>query len=254
MSDGWDAGAPEGLHVVRQHGDGSFPPVVLVHGGMDRSTSFGRVVRQLVDVPVARYDRRGYGRSSVGAAPSLAEHVDDLIAVIGDAPSVVFGHSLGGVVALVAAERRPDLIRAITVYEPPVPWMPGWPQSPSPEPDDDPADRAERFMRRMVGDRVWDRLPRSTREARRSEGRALDADLASMRQTVPPVDAAGLQLPVVCVAGSAADLWHRRGVEYLAATIPGAELHIVEGAGHGVHLTHPTITAALILSLRSLAR
>lgn len=75
-----------GLHVVRQSGDGSVPPVVLVHGGMDRSTSFGRVARQLSDVPLTRYDRRGYGRSSAGSAPSLADHVDDLIEVIGDTP------------------------------------------------------------------------------------------------------------------------------------------------------------------------
>lgn len=242
------------LHVVRELGDGTLPPVVLVHGGMDRATSFGRVVRQLKDVPVTRYDRRGYGRSSVGAAPTLAEHVDDLIEVIGDAPAVVFGHSVGGVVALVAAERRPDLVRAVTVYEPPVPWMPGWPLRPAPDDDSDPAARAERFMRSAVGDRVWERLPRSTRAARRAEGRALEADLASMRQTVPPVDLAGLQLPVVCAAGSLGDPWHRRAVEYLADTIPGATLHIVDGAGHGVHLSHPTITADLVRSLRTLAR
>lgn len=244
--------APDGLHVIRQIGDGSFPLVVLVHGGMDRATSFGRVVRQLAGVPVTRYDRRGYGRSSAGDAPTLAEHVDDLIAVIGDGPAVVFGHSIGGVLALVAAERRPDLIKAVTVYEPPVPWMPRWPISPAPNPDEDPADRAERFMRRMVGDRVWSRLPRSTRDARRAEGPALDADLASMRQTVPPVDAAGLQLPVVCAAGSEADPWHRRAAGYLADTIPGADLLIVEDAGHGVHLSHPTVTAGMVRSMRSL--
>ena len=248
------AGTSAGLHVVRHPGDGSSPPVVLVHGGMDRATSFGRVVRQLAEVPVTRYDRRGYGRSSVGDAPTLSEHVDDLIEVIGGVPSVVFGHSVGGVVALVAAERRPDLIQAVAVYEPPVPWMPGWPVRPAPDSDQDPADRAERFMRSMVGDRVWDRLPRSTRDARRAEGRALDADLASMRQTLPPLDVAGLQLPVRCVAGSDGDRWHRRGVEFLADTIPGADLLIVEGAGHGVHLTHPTVTADIVRALRSWVR
>lgn len=253
VTDEAGAGDPAGLHVARHHGDGSALPVVLVHGGMDRATSFGRVVRNLGDVPAIRYDRRGYGRSSVGAAATLAEHVDDLIGVIGDAPAVVFGHSIGGVVALVAAERRPDLIRALMVYEPPVPWMPGWPLESAPDPGEDPADRAERFMRRMVGDRLWERLPSSTRDARRAEGPALDADLASMRQTVPPVDAAGLSLPVVCAAGTEGDEWHRRAAEYLASTIPGAGLEIVEGAGHGAHLTHPKVTASLIRSLRSLA-
>lgn len=246
--------APTDLHVVRQPGDGSSPPVVLVHGGMDRGTSFGRMARQLADVAVTRYDRRGYGRSRVGDAPTMAEHVDDLIAVIGEVPAVVFGHSVGGVVALVAAERRPDLIRAVAVYEPPVPWMPGWPVRSAPDPDEDPADRAERFMRSMVGDRVWERLPRSTRDARRAEGRALDADLASMGQTVPPLDAAGLRLPVLCAAGSDGDPWHRRGVEFLADTIPGSDVVIVHGAGHGLHLTHPTVAADIVRTVRSLVR
>ncbi|MEO6988425.1 MAG: alpha/beta hydrolase [Aquihabitans sp.] len=253
MTDKGEARAPGGLHVVHHDGDGTDLPVVLVHGGMDRATSFGRVVRNLGDMPAIRYDRRGYGRSSVGAAATLAEHVDDLIGVIDGVPVVVFGHSIGGVVALVAAERRPDLIRGVMVYESPVPWMPGWPLGSIPDPEEDPADRAERFMRRMVGDRLWERLPPSTRDARRAEGPALDADLASMRQTVPPVDAAGLNLPVLCAAGDEGDEWHRRAVEYLASTIPGAALEIVDGAGHGVHLTHPKVTASLIRSLRSMA-
>ena len=37
----------------------------------------------------------------------------------------------------------------------------------------DPAGAAERFMRRLIGDARWERLPQATREARRAEGPAL---------------------------------------------------------------------------------
>ena len=65
----------------------------------------------LADLPVVRYDRRGYGRSTSLGVGDLSVHADDLLDLIGDRPAVVVGHSLGGVVALVAAERRPGQIR-----------------------------------------------------------------------------------------------------------------------------------------------
>jgi pimeloyl-ACP methyl ester carboxylesterase len=43
--------------------------VVLVHGSMDRATSFRRVMRHLPEVTVVAYDRRGYG-GSIGVDPS----------------------------------------------------------------------------------------------------------------------------------------------------------------------------------------
>ena len=40
------------------------PPVVLVHGAMDRSAGMLRLSRRLDETHrVLRYDRRGYGRS-----------------------------------------------------------------------------------------------------------------------------------------------------------------------------------------------
>ena len=98
--------------------------VVVVHGAMDRSTSFGRVARHLDDLEVVRYDRRGYGRSIEVGPGDLDDDVADLLTVLDGRPSVVFGHSIGGVVAVVAAARRPDLVRSVLAYEAPAPWAP----------------------------------------------------------------------------------------------------------------------------------
>src|ERR1700689_2295453 len=108
------------------------PLVVLVHGSLDRSASFSRVVRRLDDVHTVVYDRGGYHRSRQ-AGPirtTLAGHVDDLLTVIGGRPGGAVGHGLGGNIALAAALRPdgPGPIVGVAAYEPPMPWLSLWPK------------------------------------------------------------------------------------------------------------------------------
>lgn len=246
------------LFVATHDPGGDAATIVLVHGSLDRSAAFARVQRHLEDLRVVRYDRRGYGRSlALGAAPTFAVQVDDLEAVVGDRPAVVVGHSLGGVIALALAQRRPDLVRAVVAYESPMAWMPWWPAATAgsvaltgPR---DPGDAAERFMRRMIGDERWERLPRRTQDQRRAEGPALVAEIASIRHPdAPPYEPERLRVPVIAAHGTMSSPHHRRTAEVLAERAPGAALVVVEGAGHGVHLTHPVELAAL--ARRGLAR
>ena len=48
---------------VAELGDEAGPTVVFVHGSLDRSSAFVKVIRRLPDLRVVRYDRRGYGHS-----------------------------------------------------------------------------------------------------------------------------------------------------------------------------------------------
>lgn len=226
--------------------------IVVVHGAMDRSSSFGRVARRLRDLPVIRYDRRGYGSSEPGTVVPIDGHVDDLLAVIGERPALVLGHSIGGVIALMAAERRPDLVLAVLAHEPPTPWMPWWPDDPEADDDRSPEDEAERFMRSMVGERIWNRLPERTRQARRSEGPALRSDVESVAGPGAPFDAGAIEQPVICSAGSEGTWWHRQGAEEVAASMDTARFTVIEGAGHGVHLTDPAALADLTRDLHEL--
>lgn len=238
---------------------GEGPTVVLVHGTMDRSTSFGRVARSLGDDHrVVRYDRRGYGRSlDLGPAESFDQQVDDLVSVVGDTSAVVAGHSFGGTIALAAASRRPDLVRGVVVYECPLPWFDWWPAhsagGAAASGSGDPADAAERFMRRMLGDQRWEKLPPSTREARRSEGPTLVAEMRNLRSGTVPFDLAAVEVPVVAAHGTAAIEHHRRSIETIAAGVPHGELVVVDGASHGVHLTHPAEFAQLVRRVDALA-
>ncbi len=181
---------------------GASPIVVLVHGSLDRSASFTRVVRRLDDLHTVVYDRRGYNRSrdALPLNATLDGHVDDLVSVIDGRPSIVVGHSYGGDVALAAALRPASLgsILAVAAYEPPTPWLPVYRSSPDAAPRgspaegdaDDPeaaADAAERFFRRMVGDASWERLPETAKAARRADGPALAAELRAIRLAGGPV-------------------------------------------------------------------
>ena len=243
-------GGPAGLWVHHRAPRTAAPDaerVVLVHGALDRSASLVRVGGRLGDVDVTRYDRRGYGRSAgLGPATGLDQHVDDLLVVVGDRPAVLVGHSIGGLVALAAAARRPGVADAVVAYEPPTPWATWWAPPPSAvdEGTGDAGDEAERFLRRMAGDDAWAALPPATRAARRAEGPALLVDLRSAREL--PFDPGAVTCPVVLGCGDGTGGSHRRAVDLLAALLPTAEVVVVPGAGHGAHLQQPTAMAALV--------
>ena len=233
--------------------------VVLIHGSLDRSSAFARTARLLADLDVVRYDRRGYGRS-LAAGPCLrfADQVDDLAAIVDGRPAVLAGHSLGGVVALAFAQRHPALAPAVVAYEAPMPWEPWWPSvtagGAAMADDSDPADAAERFMRRMIGDERWEALPSGTRDQRRAEGPALVAELRAVREPGrAPYVSEEVAVPVVAAHGTQSAPHHQAAARALAERAPLGVLEVVDGAGHGVHLTHPAALAGLVRRAVSLA-
>jgi len=251
---------PSGLYAdEREPAQRDAALVVLVHGSMDRGPSFSRVVTRLADLHVLTYDRRGYHRSrrALPLATSLDEHVDDLLSVLAGRHAVAAGHSYGGTVALAAASRRPEQIRGVVAYEPPAPWLPWWPRrSPggSAATARGPEEAAETFMRRMIGDARWERLPERTRSRRRDEGPALVAEMSSIRADGAPFDPTRISAPTLIARGAESLSHHREGARILADMISGAELVEVEGAGHGVHLTHPDAFAACVRRVVERAR
>lgn len=222
---------------------------VLVHGAMDRSTSFTRLSGRLRDWEVVSYDRRGYAWSShLGPPEDFEVQIRDLLDVLDGRPAVAFGHSLGGDVVLATMARHPGLITAALVWEPPQPWLPFWPSESASRGSGShlaPEDRAEWFMRRLVGDRVWERLPSATRAQRRAEGRTLEADLRSLGGG-PIFDAVAIAAPVSVGRGGRSQVHHRRSARELSAALPAGRLVEIPDAGHGAHLTHPGEVADLI--------
>ena len=234
--------------------------MILVHGSMDRASSFTRLMARLRDWSIVAYDRRGYaGSAAMGPPVSFAEQVAAMLEVLDDGPAprpaVAFGHSFGGDVVLAAAAQCPDVIPAAVVWEPPQPWLPWWPEAGAGRAtgaDLEPDERAEWFMRRMIGDRVWERLPSATRTQRRAEGHTLDAEISSLTRT-PPFDPAAVSIPVIVGRGGRSSPSQRRAAGELASALPHATLVDIAEAGHGAHLSHPAEVAGLLERVAGLA-
>jgi pimeloyl-ACP methyl ester carboxylesterase len=239
-----------GLHVVDHPASGSPASplvVVLVHGSLDRGTSFARVVRRLPDLHVVTYDRRGYHHSrTTKLATSLEDHVADLVSVVDGRPSVLVGHSYGGDVVLGAAEAS-DAVKAVGIYEPPLPWSDWWPRRPNRgAAAEDPAAFAESFFRRVVSDDAWERLPEKARAERRADGPALMAELASLRRDRSPIEFSKIVVPVVLGRGGRSLPHHRRAIDALVELLPTTEVVEFPGATHGAHLSQPDAFAAFV--------
>ena len=99
---------------------GSGAPVVLVHGLGGAASNWVELAPELArDHRVVALDHPGHGGSSpLPALPNLEPFADRLALVIEReraAPGVVVGHSLGCLVALRLAIRRPDLVRGLVL-------------------------------------------------------------------------------------------------------------------------------------------
>ena len=230
--------------------DGVF--VGVIHGSMDRSSGMLKLSRAIDSrCRVLRYDRRGYGRSAPHPGPfGMDAQVDDLVDLLAGRPAVLVGHSYGGNVALATAVRHPALVRAVAIYETPLSWEPWWPGNTAggdaTNHAEDPAAAAERFMRRMIGDERWDGLPERTRAQRRIEGAAMVGELIDLRRHAPWT-ADDVRVPVIASYGTGGSPHHQRGMTYAAATIPGAELVVLDGVRHDAPLSHPTLFAERIV-------
>jgi pimeloyl-ACP methyl ester carboxylesterase len=225
-------------------------PYLLVHGSMDRATSFRRLQSRLPEATIISYDRRGYAGSGLRAATeAFDDQVADLLEVLDGRAVVALGHSFGGGVVLAAAATHPELIRAAVIWEPPMPWLPSWQAGSAGAAaiagDDDPGDVAESFMRRMIGSHIWERLPSATREARRGEGPALVTEIRSLRDSAG-WDPAAVTIPVIVGSGGKSRDHQRQAAAELARSLPDAELVVLPDSGHGAHLSHPGPLADLL--------
>ena len=228
------------------------PLIALVHGTMDRSTGMLRLSRRLDDrYRVLRYDRRGYGRSAPHDGPfDMNAQVDDLMSLLGDRAAVVVGHSYGGNVALAAASRFPAQIRGVAIYETPLSWEPWWPGTTAGaaaratlgEADE----AAERFMRRLVGDKTWEALPERTRATRRAEGAAMVGELRDLHAHAP-WRAEDVVCPLVLGCGSLARPHHREGMAFIQARVPGSMLVELAGCRHDAPMSHSELFTSLIV-------
>jgi 3-oxoadipate enol-lactonase len=239
------------------HGDG--PPLVLVHGVATSSSIWRRVApalatRHLVATP----DMPGFGASPPIGRGFVLEDVADALAdgLSGvPAPFDVLGNSLGGAVAIVLAERRPDLVRRLILAAPaglaphraPIPAIAGRVSATVVAARRRVAPRlvANTAARRvLLYGLLTDPAAASAEEARAIIGASRGAKRVGAAVAV--VAAADLRSRLAALTVPVAFLWGARDhlfpvatLEELRALVPGAHAEVIQGAGHVPQLDTP---------------
>ena len=106
-------------------GPPSGPPLVLLHGGGDRWQYLLPIIPSLaLRWHLFALDLRGHGKSGRPPGEYRPEHyVADVIAWMEQhltEPAILFGHSLGGWVALMVAAQQTEKVRALILGDPPL--------------------------------------------------------------------------------------------------------------------------------------
>jgi pimeloyl-ACP methyl ester carboxylesterase len=217
------------MHVVEHAGADGAPVVLLIHGLTDSLESFAGMVEELTpEHTVLTYDRRGWGRSRDDPPPtSLADHAQDAIDVLAGRRGTVVGHSYGGVVALMAAVQRPDLVASLAVFEPTVPFTDWWP-------DYDEMMRRSADLKPMM-QRWSSGAPRRTPEQRAADERSMARDFSFVETA--PFSFADVHVP--CLVGGSVDTtpWDFESADHLSELLD-ADVVVFRDAGHTVHRTH----------------
>ncbi len=100
------------------------PTLVLLHGGSAGWQYFDGIIPELTaHWHVFAPDLRGHGKSGRAAGRyAIRDYADDICAFLlkVSGPASLFGHSLGGMVALMTADQCPDLVNAVVVGDSPL--------------------------------------------------------------------------------------------------------------------------------------
>lgn len=247
------------LHVVRAGDDAEDrekPRVLLIHGSAADHTTWSiqlaSPLRQAL-VLVA-YDRRA-------DAPSVTAHADDAIALARaeGRPVVVVGSSFGAVVALEAMRRAPDAFAGAVLIEPPMAADDATPAAPAAfmaeydrvlATDGGPA-AAELFLRMVLSDTAYERMPRAYQERSKAKWAEIRADSVALIAYRPRyAELAAVTQPVLLLGGTRSAPYFRPTLDALARTLPNARLELVP-AGHMLHAEAHRRFGELLLAFAS---
>jgi pimeloyl-ACP methyl ester carboxylesterase len=239
-------------------------PILLIHPAGATASTWGFAAEQLARIGrVVAYDRRGYARSGGEPARAMSTHTGDaatLLESLQTSPAVVVGTSAGAAIAVDLAVRRPDLVQAVVAHE--FPWR-FTRHLPSASQVAALVEIGSLVLRRREaaageallrfaytygdGGSAWDAFPDEWRRAGRENAGAALADFRNSIVAYPSAaDLATVDVPVVCSYGARSPDRMRRLVRSLAAAIPTARTHQIEGAGHAAPFDAPADFVQLI--------
>jgi pimeloyl-ACP methyl ester carboxylesterase len=227
--------------------------VLLLHGGLSNSDALLDSIGGLLGEGrrVAAFDRRGHGRTAdTPEAFHYESMVDETIAVIEHigAPLHIVGWSDGGIVGLLLALRRPELVGRLVVIGTNYHWnvLPGLTgESAGDGSVDDPstAEAEDDGIVALMAASYAERSPDGPEHF--AVVAAKGFHLFGIEPELTDDDLARVSVPVLVMVGDD-DLVPLSHTAAFFAGLPEAQLAIVPGASHALPLEHPREVVGLI--------
>ena len=200
-----------------------------------------------------RYDFRGHGLSDLGTPPKrIADHAADLAALLdafGVARAAVCGVSVGGVIALALAQARPERVErlALCCTAAKIGTDEIWNARIATAEQGGVAALAEATLQRWFPPALHaadaPELALARNMLTRTPTAGYIATCRALRDSDLTAAARAVKLPTLCVAGALDGSIPPAPVRELAALVPGARYHEIEGAGHLPCLQTPEVFA-----------
>ena len=237
--------------AYRELGKGD--PLVLVHGSGSQTELWGPALDDLSSsYRVVAYDRRGYGHSPHSPVRDYRRHVTDAIEIVrrlAGGRAVLVGHSSGGNVALALAAKRPRLVRALVVAEPPFhglryatgSFLTTIPHVKLSQLRGRPQEAAAIFFRWVTsyrtGGNAFDRLPADLRDLMIGNARPLLAELdphpsGALFEHLAMRSLAAIPAPITFLLAESSQPWFHRIHAELVRAIPAIHTEHIPGASH----------------------
>lgn len=212
---------------------GSGPPVILLHGGLGHSGNWGFQVPMLVGTGrrAVLIDSRGHGRSTRDSRPFtyelMARDVMAVMDVLHVERAPIVGWSDGACTALILARNAPARVAGVLFF--------ACNMDPSGTKAIEPSPILGRCFRRHTKDYA-------ELSATPDQFKAFAAAVGQMQKTEPNYsarDLADIHVPVAIVQSEHDEFIKPEHAEYLARSIPGAELILLSGVSHFAPLQRP---------------
>ncbi len=217
------------------------PPIVFVHGSAADATTWSI---QLSSSLRERFTLIAYDR---GERPDVAAFAGELAGVI-PGRALVVGSSFGAVIALELLRTRPALVAGAVLIEPPMAASDDAPAVPAAflaefdrraAADGGPA-AGEFFLRTVLGDAAYDRIPRAFQDRSKARWAQIRTDSAALIAYRPRYgELSAVTTPVLLVGGDRSAAYFRPTLEALARGLARARLELITGAGHMLHAEAP---------------
>jgi len=242
---------------VTQTGEG--PPRLFIHCSLAQGRSLRALDAALGPAHSTFFDLPGHGKS--GAWVEGDHHGETCAVADGllNGPAHLIGHSYGGTVALRMAVEAPQKVSRITLIEPVMfvavkdaaardahrrafaPFVQAMEQG-------DLARASEVFTAMWGTGPGWQDLPQTARERIASQIHMIPAASPVIEEdNIGLVARLGqISCPVDLIEGSDSQPVMSHILDGLAARIPQARRHVIDGAGHMVALTHPEKVAVTL--------